>query len=155
MVCCDFYFFWKRMPDIFPITDWQSFTASDFSELNVNPLPPDPQFGWLGWLVNQKFQLLVRARTSTSYSSPLGFPNLVDLSTTISIVRISKFTPIRENSCHFRQRDQLAHNNTQQQVQRKNVNRKNVNSSTVLVSGYEYERVEDRLPMCRGVCRGV
>ena len=39
--------------------------------------------------------------------------------------------------------------------QRKNVNRKNVNSSTVLVSGYEYERVEDRLPMCRGVCRGV
>jgi hypothetical protein len=33
------------MPDIFPITDWQSFTASDFSELNVNPLPPDPQFG--------------------------------------------------------------------------------------------------------------
>ena len=94
MVCCDFYFFWKRMPDIFPITDWQSFTASDFSELNVNPLPPDPQFGWLGWLVNQKFQLLVRARTSTSYSSPLGFPNLVDLSTTISIVRISKFTPI-------------------------------------------------------------
>ena len=62
---------------------------------------------------------------------------------------------VRENSCHFRQRDQLAHNNTQQQVQRKNVNRKNVNSSTVLVSGYEYERVEDRLPMCRGVCRGV
>ena len=50
---------------------------------------------------------------------------------------------------------QLAHNNTQQQVQRKIVNRKNVNSSTVLVSGYEYERVEDRLPMCRGVCRGV
>ena len=74
------------LPVIFPITDWQSFTASDFSELNVNPLPPDPQFGWLGWLVNQKFQLLVRARTSTSYSSPLGFPNLVDLSTTISII---------------------------------------------------------------------
>ena len=63
------------------------------------------------------------------------------------------YTYIRENSCHFRQRDQLAHNNTQQQVQRKNVNRKNaqqqvqrqnvnrknVNSSTVLVSGYEYE----------------
>ena len=49
----------------------------------------------------------------------------------------------------------VQHNNTQQQVQRKNVNRKNVNSSTVLVSGYEYERVEDRLPMCRGVCRGV
>jgi hypothetical protein len=62
---------------------------------------------------------------------------------------------VRENSSHFRQRDQLAHNNTQQQVQRTNVNRKNVNSSTVLVSGYEYERVEDRLPMCRGVCRGV
>ena len=38
---------------------------------------------------------------------------------------------------------QLAHNNTQQQVQRKIVNRKTVNSSTVLVSGYEYERVED------------
>ena len=38
-------FIFKRMPDIFPITDWQSFTASDFSELNVNPLPPDPQFG--------------------------------------------------------------------------------------------------------------
>ena len=50
--------------------------------------------------------------------------------------------------------DQLAHNNTQQQVQRKNVNRKTVNSSTVLVFGYEYERVEDRSPMCRGVCRG-
>ena len=37
----------------------------------------------------------------------------------------------------------------------KNVNCKNMNSSTVLVSWYEYERVEDRLPMCRGVCRGV
>ena len=34
------------------------------------------------------------------------------------------------------------------------VNRKNVNSSTVLVSWYEYERVEDRLPMCRGCVGG-
>ena len=45
------------LPVIFPITDWQSFTASDFSELrsceilNVNPLAPDLQFGWLCWLL--------------------------------------------------------------------------------------------------------
>ena len=35
------------------------------------------------------------------------------------------------------------------------VNRNDVNSSTVLVSNYKYEHAEDRIPVCRGVCRVV
>jgi hypothetical protein len=35
------------------------------------------------------------------------------------------------------------------------VNRNDVNSSTVLVFSYRYEHAEDRIPVCRGVCRGV
>ena len=35
------------------------------------------------------------------------------------------------------------------------VNRNDVNSSAVLVSSYKYEHAEDRIPVCRGVCRGV
>ena len=42
------------------------------------------------------------------------YPAILELPTP-GIVSIS--TPVRENSSHFRQRDQLARNNTQQQVQ--------------------------------------
>ena len=48
-----------------------------------------------------------------------------------------------------------ARRDTTNRYSKQYVNRNDVNSSTVLVFSYRYEHAKGRIPVCRGVCRGV